>query len=234
MTINLMPIETDNWIQDSDPVTTILNSGIKLTYPQHLEGGCFWLKDEFISIIKKIKKEPYFHCFEWCSGLGGIGFEILGNNLCKKITFSDYYNVAIENCLENAVKNNLSNVVAGYITPTISEIPDNEIWDLVIGTPPHCFDAEEQLTHLSTNNKDLTGSLSASNWARLTIDDGMEIHKEFFKNIKKHLTNNADILIFGNTNQENALVDLARSAELKLIKTYSVKRYGIIYYLKPL
>jgi methylase of polypeptide subunit release factors len=228
--MKLMPIEVDKWMNEDDPQTTILDSGIKLVYPQHLEGGCFWLKDEFIAVIKDINKHPYKHCFEWCSGLGGIGFENLGHNLCEKITFNDYYDLAIENCLENAKNNSLIEKVKGYITHTISTIPDDDKWDLVIGTPPHCFDAEQHLEYLNKENKNLSGSLSASNWARLTIDDGMEIHKDFFKNIKNHLLDDADLLILGNKNQNDMLLKLSEIADLKFKKSYQLQRYGMIYY----
>jgi len=226
-----MPIESHNWEDPTDPITTMLDSGIKLTYPQHLEGGCFWLKDEFVNVIEKIKQTTYNNCFEWCSGLGGIGFEILGKGLCKRLTFSDYYDKAIKNCLDNAKANNIDNRVTGYISSTIENIPKHEQWDLVVGTPPHCFNGDEHFNHLKDSRKDESGSCSASNWARLTIDDGMEIHKEFFKNIRQYLIKGADVLLFGSSKQ-HIIIQLAEQGDLKFIGTYPVKRYGIIYHFK--
>lgn len=231
--MRLMPTESQKWLDPSDPMSTILDSGIKLVYPKHLEGGCFWLKDEFVNVIKLINNSPYERCFEWCSGLGGIGFEILGTGLCKHVTFSDYYNVAIENCLDNAKDNNIKNCVAGYISPTINDIPDCQKWDLVVGTPPHCFNGDEYIEHLNKVNTAQSGSLSASNWARLTIDDNMEIHKEFFQNIRQRVTDNADILLFGSSKQD-IIIQLALTGNLNFIDIYSVERYGVIYHFKPI
>lgn len=231
MTMRLMPVEANNWFDPSDPMTTTLDSGIVLNYPKHLEGGCFWLKDEFVNVLTEITNGSYENCLEWCAGLGGIGFEILGKRICKKITFTDYYHLAIENCLENARRNNLQESVSGYISPTIKDLPETDLYDLVIGTPPHCFDGDEYLEQLKRSNIEKTGSSSASNWARLTIDDGMEIHKEFFNNIECRLTDHADVLIFGSGKQNN-IKDLAFNGNLELIDTFPVKRYGVIYYFK--
>lgn len=231
--MRLMNVETNKWMEPSDPITTKIDSGITLVYPKHLEGGCFWLKDEFIKVICIINKAPYNKCFEWCSGLGGIGFEILGKQLCKHITFADYYNVAIENCLDNAKLNDITNSVTGYVTSTIDAIPRTEQWDLVVGTPPHCFDGDEYIQHLNNVNTATHGSLTASNWARLTVDDGMEIHKEFFQNIRARLTDDADVLLFGSSKQD-IMLKLALTGNLKFIDIYPVERYGVIYHFKPI
>jgi len=231
--MKLMNVEPQKWIDPNDPLSTTLDSGITLLYPKHLEGGCFWLKDEFVNVIKTINKFPYKRCFEWCSGLGGIGFEILGKDLCNHVTFSDYYYVAIENCLDNANRNNIISQVAGYISPTISDIPDCNKWDLIVGTPPHCFDGDEYIAHLNKVNAEQSGSLSASNWARLTIDDGMEIHKEFFQNIRNRITDDADVLIFGSSKQD-MIINLALKGNLKFINVHPVERYGVIYHFKPI
>jgi methylase of polypeptide subunit release factors len=231
--MKLMNVEPQKWMDPDDPLSTTLDSGITLLYPKHLEGGCFWLKDEFVKVINLLNRHPYNNCFEWCSGLGGIGFEILGKGLCEHITFSDYYYVAIDNCLYNATRNNITSQVTGYVSPTISDIPNCKQWDLVIGTPPHCFDGDEYINYLNNTNKDLQGSLTASNWARLTIDDGMEIHKEFFQNIRERLTDNADVLILGSSKQD-MIIKLALGGNLKFIDVHPIERYGVIYHFKPI
>ena len=231
--MRLMNIESQKWMDPGDPLSTTLDSGIELLYPKHLEGGCFWLKDEFIKIINLLNKHPYNNCFEWCSGLGGIGFEILGKGLCNHVVFSDYYYMAIENCLDNAKRNNITSQVTGYISPTINDIPDFEKWDLVVGTPPHCFNGDEYIEHLNKVNTAQSGSLSASNWARLTIDNNMEIHKEFFQNIRQRVTDNADVLLFGSSKQD-IIIQLALTGNLNFIDIYPVERYGVIYHFRPI
>ena len=231
--MKLIPIETQTWLDPTDPITTVLESGIKLIYPKHLEGGCFWLKDEFVNVIKTIKKYPYKKCLEWCSGLGGIGFEVLGKDLCKQITFSDYYHVAIENCLDNAKLNHVDGRVNGYVSSTISAIPKHEKWNLVIGTPPHCFNGDEYMMSLVNRSTETSGSATASNRARLAIDDGMEIHKEFFQNIKQYLASDADVLLFG-SHKQDIIINLALKGDLKFIDVYPIERYGVIYHFKPI
>ena len=188
-TLELMPLpKNPDWILQNKT----LKSGIEIQFPTHLDGGGLEMVDGLIDIIKKTGKPFYNRACEWCAGFGVLGFEVLGLGLAKHIVFTDYYHVAIDNCLENARKNHLINHISGHVSGTINDIPSIEKWDLVISNPPHVFDKEYFLENLP-GGKEQHSNLD--NTCRLTVDQNFGIHKEFFKNIKEKLTNDADVYL---------------------------------------
>jgi hypothetical protein len=224
--IELMPISEDkNWsIQ-----TTTLSGGIVVKYPTHLDGGGLDMVDDLISAIKSTGKSSYDRACEWCAGFGVLGFEILGSGLAKNIVFTDYYSVAIQNCLDNAKNNNLSDNVTGHISGTIKGIP-NEKWDLVVSNPPHVYDREFFIETLPGGKE---SHASLDNTCRLVVDQNFSIHKEFFKNIKEKLTPDADVYLIETSNLP-FLVEWAEMGGLKHVGSYPVTflPHGLIYHFK--
>jgi methylase of polypeptide subunit release factors len=189
--MNLVPLDVSRELAKTDTrMDIVLQSGIKMRSQFHLSGGGQYFKDDFIRILKEHGKEKYSRGFEWCCGFGIIGYEVLGLGIANHMAFSDYYDNAIYDINDTAKNNNIENCVSSYITPTISGIPDNEIWDLVIGNPPHAF------SDIETSRQSLAPSSTVDDTLRTLVDDGMEIHKEFFMSIRKHLTDNADVIIY--------------------------------------
>lgn len=202
----------------------VVTGGIRMRSYFHLDGGGGWMRNFFLDIIQKVGKKKYKRGFEWCSGFGILGFEMLGNDQCDHMTFSDYYDVAIKDCLYTARKNGLSNKVNGYITGEIKTIPDWEKWDLVIANPPHDFGSidESRQVHSAMEKS------SMENMLRMISDEGMEIHKEFFTNIKKHLLPDADIFIYEPGVCVLSILDkleFIRSCGIDLFSQYPVDSY---------
>jgi hypothetical protein len=224
--IELMPISEDkNWSTQ----TATLNSGIVVEYPTHLDGGGLDMVDDLINAIKTTGKPFYNKGCEWCAGFGVLGFEILGSGLAKHMAFTDYYSVAIQNCLDTARKNNLSDKVTGHISATIKGIP-NEKWDLVVSNPPHVYDRDFFLETLPGGQDSHT---SLDNSCRLIVDQNFSIHKEFFKNIKEKLTPDADVYLIEATFLP-FLVEWAEMGGLRCVGNYPVSflPYGSIYHFK--
>jgi UDPglucose 6-dehydrogenase len=203
--------ESSFLVSGNEIVTEKLTSGIVLTYPRKLDGGGLDFKDDLLKVIRNVGKYSYRRGFEWCAGFGALGFEMLGMGVCNHIVFSDTYKPAIDNCLAVAKNNNIQNYVTGYVSETIHDLPEHEIWDLVISNPPHCENLDEFLQSIP----DHTDQQALANTVRLCVDPGFEIHKEFFTNIKKHINANTDIfLIEENLNQK--LVHLAKLSDFRL------------------
>jgi methylase of polypeptide subunit release factors len=156
-----------------------------------------------------------------------LGYEILGMGLAKHIVFTDYYPVAIENCLENASNNHLTSHVTGYISGTIEGIPNTEKWDLVVSNPPHVADKEYFISTMPEESDYL------ENTCRLIVDQNFAIHREFFKNIKEKLTPDADVFLIEASNHD-FFVEWADAGGLKLVKTYPVSflPHGSIFHFK--
>jgi methylase of polypeptide subunit release factors len=136
--------------------------------------------------------------------------------VCNHIVFSDYHPKAIDVCLENAKNNNLTHYVSGYVSPTISEIPNNELWDLVISNPPHCSNFDAVVKTMIDQGQDPKAIMNS---ARVIVDSNWTIHKEFVENIVPHLQSEADIYLIENQHHD-FLMHLGKLVGLKYIDTY--------------
>ena len=235
--MKLVDPKNQEWFNDIDGYDFKLNSGIVLNYIGHLDMGGTKSYSDFIPIVQQLNRAPYKRAFEWCAGIGTLGFELLGQGLCEHAVFSDYYDLAITNCYTTAEKNNIRDKVTGYITPKIGDIPDSEIWDLVVGNPPHNWSTADYMADLDIENK--VPERLKSNLVRQIIDEGMETHKEFFQNIRQHVTNDADILIWEADRSVMHIIEkIALDGGLKLIGDYPMPTQELdfhkIYHFKPI
>jgi methylase of polypeptide subunit release factors len=214
--MKLVPTENNKWgrPEEADYLEYRLNSGIVLAYDGHLDCGGILTHVEFAEIVKTSNR-TYNRGFEWCIGLGAIGFELLGQKICKNLSGNDYYGKAIESCKETAKRNNLIDNFRGHVSSTISGIIDDK-WDLVVGNPPHCWTFEEvSVEHVPDHMKD--------NIQRCLVDDNMEIHAEFFKNIRSKLTDDADVFLSeADTSPDTTakILEMAKAGGLTYVKTF--------------
>lgn len=197
-----------------------LTSGFTITAQCHLDGGGMQMKDPLIEIINRTGKPKYEKVFEWCAGFGVLGFEVLGHGLADKLMFSDYYPLAIETCLQNAKDNNVEDKVTGYVTPVIKNIPDDEMVDLIVSNPPHCF-TEEHLNSMRVD-PNYNDPKDFTNVARLLFDIDRNIHREFFKNIRSHLLPDADIYLV-ESYEDRELPVIAAEYGIELVGGYPVE-----------
>lgn len=194
-----------------------LENGMVLEYPVHLDSGGSTHRYDFAKVLAKYGKSQYSHAFEWCAGAGFIGYDLMARGFYNKISFSDYYDVAIQQCLSTADKNNLSNNVVGYVTPVISNIPITVKWDLVVANPPHVFDEENFIKfHRQENPNDPL----FENVLRLIIDQDFDIHREFFTNISSRLEPDADLFISEN-GIHSEIIDMAKQGGLTFKDAYN-------------
>lgn len=134
--------------------------------------------------------KKYNHCLEWCSGPGYLGFATLSQGITKKLTLLDIYKpnkIVVEKTIE---KNNLQDAVNFVASNNFSSIDPINKFDLVIGNPPHFAFSP------GTNNID-------PNEHRKYQDKEWKIHKDFFKNVGKYTTENADIMLMENVKGSN-------------------------------
>ena len=217
--------------------TERLNSGLLLTYPIHLDGGGLDMVDSLIYEIKRTGRPRYEKAFEWCAGFGVLGFELLGSRICDNLVFSDYYPLAIETCLQNAKDNGLENYVSGYITPVIRNLPESEMFDLIISNPPHCMDKDQCIQVLSQGDK-YNSPNELNNTLRLLVDDGLNTHREFFNNIKSHLLPNADIYLIEEIGAQSEILEIAEMNGFLLVGEYRMSiptmRGGVILHFKEI
>jgi hypothetical protein len=144
-----------------------------------LDGGGTWFGQEYVDeISKRYPGRRFKKCYEWCSGPGFIGFNLLSHGICDSLCLSDRYEPAIE-CVQHTVKqHSLSDRVSCYASDTVGNIPGHEQFDLVVANPPHYLECPGD-----------------ENYQRIAVDHDWQAHNEFFKNIGFHLTDDGIILL---------------------------------------
>ena len=138
------------------------------------DGGGSFLKYPFVEAVRGAGRK-FNRVFEWCAGMGGIGFALLDAGLCKSLCIADINPRALSLARPGATV---------YVSDNMKSIPDHERFDLVVGNPPNYFNV--QASH--PMGKLLYTDLRPN-------DRGWEIHKEFYKTIRKFLTPGALLLI---------------------------------------
>lgn len=201
-------------------LTETLKKGLVRYYASHTEGGGMAMRDLLVERIKQHGKQSYKRGYEWCSGSGPLGYELLDQKIVEHITFSDYYSKAITDCLLTAEKNNIEHSVSAFVTGVVSNIPQLDKWDLVVSNPPHVWDLpsaqrDVKKRHPKISEQDLR------NICRVLVDEGMETHKEFFGSIRSRLTDDADLFIIEHDHTiKDVFISMAEAGGLKFVDWY--------------
>jgi methylase of polypeptide subunit release factors len=152
------------------------------------------------------RRSTYRRGYEWCSGSGPLGYTLLDENIVEHITFSDLYQVGIDDCLATAQHNNITNSVDAFLSSTIAGIPQIDALDLVVSNPPHCW---------SQNPLELYSRTP------FLLDKDMVAHKEFFKNIKARLSEKAELFIIEHDdNIKDVYISMGEQGGLTFIDWY--------------
>ena len=186
---NTTPVENANFAKDYRILNNnklFLADKIKIKYNEELEGGGTTFGQRYQHVLKELYPNRTFeNCFEWCSGPGFIGFDLLSRNLCQNLYLSDIFPPALRSIRETIVNNQefCEDRVFFCQSKAISELPADWKFDLVVSNPPHWNQNSGQLITKIYYNYRITSDL---NW---------ELHNEFFTNIKKYLNPGAIILL---------------------------------------
>lgn len=176
---------------------------LRLIHNSNFEGGGIFAKETFIDLLTNGKK--YEVIFEWCSGLGTIGFSLLARGICKKLILGEISEKAVEITKQTIQINDLSNSVQVYNIKKLSDLPENLRFDAVVSNPPH-FKLRSQVAPTVTklNHLEIPDfSLHESDGYRMGVDVDWEAHKDFYANIKKYSNADCDIYIWENGHGSN-------------------------------
>ena len=149
---------------------------IAVSYLPELDGGGMTFGQQYLDVIRQ-KVGRVGHVFEYCAGPGFIGFSLLANGLCERLTLADVNPAAVKAVQATIRENHLEDRVTVYQSDCLDDIPATERWDLVVSNPPH-WDGDEQ---------------SYKESIRL-VDPGWAIHKRFYRDVRKFLNPNASII----------------------------------------
>lgn len=162
-------------------------NGLEVFYTKELNGGGLGLSHEYVRLVStRIGKVA--HAYEFCAGPGFIGFNLLANNLCDRLTLSDVNPEAIEALKETVRYNGLEDRVTIYQSDNLDLIPTTEKWDLVVGNPPW------DLRDASPENL-------------ILCDPGGKTHDSFFRDVHLFL-NPGGTILFGESHEYTKLSDI--------------------------
>lgn len=166
---------------------------VTVYYDDELDGGGTNFGHDFTPVIKLLYPNKTFNnCLEWCAGPGFIGFGLLANDICKNLYLAEIFKPAIQCCNKTIACLPLrfaDRLIETIHLSSVSEIAPDKMFDLVVASPPF-FNRSDKIYGarvLSVNN-----SLPSH---RLTTDTNWNIHRDFYKNVKKHLSKDGIILL---------------------------------------
>ncbi|MFH1753856.1 MAG: class I SAM-dependent methyltransferase [Candidatus Omnitrophota bacterium] len=187
---------------------------IEVSYLPDLDGGGMGFGQEFVQVVKE-KLGRVGHLFEFCAGPGFIGFSLLANGLCDRLTLADINPEACKVCEETVKKNGLQDKVSVYLSDCLDSIPQDEKWDLVVSNPPHWVTPDDAKREEGmADTKDIK-----------KFDLGLEIHKRFYRNIHKHLKPGGSILLQenGRATKPEDFTELLRENNLAVKDIFKAK-----------
>lgn len=169
--------------------------GFDVYYHEQLEGDGTTNGQDFPNVIRHFYPGRQFnHCLDWCSGAGFIGFRLLADQLCRKVTLHDAYKPAVRAC-----EHTMAHMPAQYqglastvCAPDLSWLTAEHKFDLVVGNPPP-----------ARNYADFDVCPSGyehgrDNYNRIFVDPGWQAHQDFIQRIPNHLAQGAVVLIKNN------------------------------------
>ena len=189
---------------------------VRVKFLPQLNGGGSLYAYEFVHVVsQKIGKVE--HVFEYCAGPGFIGFCLLANNLCDRLTLADVNPEAIEAIHETIKINNLQNKVTVYQSDCLDAISKNEKWDLVVSNPPWLPYGDDRPGKQKSRNL-------------ILHDPGNRVHKKFYQDINKFLNPNGSIFFLESKwyTNVNIFAEMIGKNDLKIIDSFKVCSYSKI------
>jgi 16S rRNA G966 N2-methylase RsmD len=145
--------------------------------PDHHVGGLAFGRD-FPRVLNELGIGRRDRVFEFCAGPGYIGYSLLANGWCESLVLSDIDAEAVSVARFTAAHNELDDRVVVYRSDALDQIPDGELWDLVVANPPH---------------------FPGANPDKRMYDPGWQLHRRFYATVGQHMNPGGLVLIVEQT-----------------------------------
>lgn len=155
------------------------------------------------------------NALEWCAGPGFIGFGILASDICDKLSLLEMYKPACELLDKTIEVSNLDNATV-ICADNVGVLTDK--YDLIVGNPPHWRKYNSASRLMGANGRE-----DKLNWIRIAVDTDWAIHREFFTNINRNMTEDCVILLLENTSEILSITQVANECGFALKEAHPVQ-----------
>jgi methylase of polypeptide subunit release factors len=181
-------------------------------YHKSLDGGGTTFG---INALKHPEIVPYINkgkILEICSGPGFMGFYLNFMGFCDQLTLSDINEENNSYINETIKKNNLENTNF-LVSDGLNSFGTGEIYNTIVSNPPH-FKTSRPGGYRSEHEK------------LISLDENMEFHKKFFKDVVEYINQDSKIILVENAAGVNAqdIIELTKDTFNILLVHYD--KYG--------
>ena len=155
-------------------------NGLVVFDQQGLHGGGLTYGQDFCRVLLELGLKRCGRLFEFCSGPGYIGYSLLANGFCERLTLSDLNPEAIKVAKQTSTYNGIEHLVNIYLSDGLSQMPGDEKWDLVVGNPPHFLKRDE-------NDNDIRA-----------VDPEWSVHRQFYLSVKRFMNPGGHVIMMEN------------------------------------
>lgn len=162
-------------------------NGVVVFDRPELHGEGITIGQDYVRALLELGFKRCENIYEFCSGPGYIGYSLLAQGFCEKLTLADINPEAVKIARKTAKYNNIEHLVNIYESDVFDQIPETEKWDLVVSNPPH-FPLSMEMGNTEVGEQNLKA-----------YDKDWAIHKKFYAGIKKHMKPGGHVVIQENT-----------------------------------
>lgn len=112
----------------------MLESNIRCVFDPKFDNGNQNISARLAELVKENKVTICKRILDYCPGYGCVGFDMLALGVTNHIVFVDTDEDPVTNCLEIAKNNSVLFYTTGYGIDTISDLPDEEKYDIIVAT----------------------------------------------------------------------------------------------------
>ena len=172
---------------------------IKIYHRRDLHGEGMTVGTDYIRLITSLNLKNIKNVFEFCSGPGYIGYNLLANQFCEKLILADINPNSIECANLTKKNNNLEDKVEIYLSDVMDNVKTKYKFDLVVGNPVHFDETYNKNEWRYHTNRNLIAS-----------DNEWKIHKKFYEQIPKYMNKNGYIIMQENSSgsEENIFKEM--------------------------
>jgi len=163
---------------------------IAVYFDPRFDGGGRVPGQDLVPVINELYPDKVFrNGFEWCSGVGFMGFSLLAHNVCENLYLGDIYEPALrqaDKTIANLPEKYSQRTVRTMHMKGMSDLDESLKFDLIVSNPPH---------HDWTVPVFYGDYVCDEEILRMSIDPKWKVHSEFFRTVKKNLAEDGVILL---------------------------------------